>query len=70
MNIQSLKDIDVHTHAETSREHPERRHIFAEAAEKYFGEGEYPNAWDGANYYREREMAAVVLTVDMEQKTE
>ena len=69
MNVQSLKAIDVHTHAETSREHPERRTIFAAAAEKYFGEGEYPNAWDVADYYREREMAAVVFTVDMELKT-
>lgn len=69
MNVENLKAIDVHTHAETSREHPHRKHVFAEAAEKYFGEGEYPNAWGVADYYREREMAAVVFTVDMELKT-
>lgn len=69
MDVESLKAIDVHTHAETSRERPGEKHLFAEAAEKYFGEGLTPNAWDVAEYYRERNMAAVVFMVDMEMKT-
>lgn len=69
MDIRTLKAIDVHTHAETSRAHPDRKNFFAEAAESYFGENASPNAWDVAAYYRKLEMAAVVFTVDMEPKT-
>jgi predicted TIM-barrel fold metal-dependent hydrolase len=69
MDVEKIKAIDVHTHAETSRERPDKKHIFAETAEKYFGEGMTPNAWDVADYYRKLEMAAVVFTVDMEPKT-
>lgn len=69
MNVENLKAIDVHTHAETSRERPSEKHIFAETAEKYFGEELTPNAWDVAEYYRKLEMAAIVFTVDMEPKT-
>ncbi len=69
MEVEKLRAIDVHTHAETSRERPNEKHLFAEAAEKYFGEEMTPNAWDVADYYRERNMAAVVFTVDMELKT-
>lgn len=69
MNVEQLKAIDVHTHAETSRHNPGAKHAFAEAAEKYFGESEHPNAWEVAEYYRELRMAAVIFTVDMEMKT-
>ncbi len=69
MEVEKLRAIDVHTHAETSRERPNEKHLFAETAEKYFGEEMTPNAWDVADYYRERNMAAVVFTVDMEPKT-
>src|SRR3712207_381285 len=69
MDVEKLRAIDVHTHAETSRERPNEKHLFAETAEKYFGEEMTPNAWDVADYYREKNMAAVVLLVDMEPKT-
>jgi uncharacterized protein len=69
MDIEKIRAVDVHTHAETSRERPDEKHIFAERAEEYFGEGMAPNAWDVADYYRRRNMAAVIFTVDMEPKT-
>ncbi len=69
MDVEKLRAIDVHTHAETSREEPGAKHAFAEAAEEYFGSTEHPNAWEVAEYYRKRNMAAVIFTVDMEIKT-
>ena len=72
MEIENLKAIDVHTHAEMSRWNgpdPERQ-ASEEAAAEYFGEtGPRPDAWEVAEYYREREMACVVFTVDTEAKT-
>jgi predicted TIM-barrel fold metal-dependent hydrolase len=60
----------VHTHAEVGRAgedgmHPEWR----EAAKAYFGEGGTPTVDDVAAYYRERNLAAVVFTVDAETVT-
>src|SRR5579884_2231295 len=69
MDITKLNAIDVHTHAETSRAHPERKHPFAEAAGAYFGQGASPNAWEVAAYYRGLAIAAVIFPVDMELKT-
>jgi hypothetical protein len=41
-----------------------------EAARRYFkGEGEQPTAQDVADYYREREMACVIFTVDYESQS-
>jgi predicted TIM-barrel fold metal-dependent hydrolase len=63
--------IDVHVHAEVSRRTgadgltPELR----KAAAAYFGEERLPTADDVAAYYRERNMAAVIFTVDSESVT-
>jgi predicted TIM-barrel fold metal-dependent hydrolase len=70
MDVENLKAVDFHTHAETSREDgPGATHAFGDAAENYFGEGEHPNAWEVAEYYRAKQIAAVIFTVDMEYKT-
>jgi predicted TIM-barrel fold metal-dependent hydrolase len=71
IDLDAIDAIDVHVHAEVSREggDPMPPH-FREAAAKYFGShGETPTADDVAAYYRERRIAAVVFTVDMELTT-
>jgi predicted TIM-barrel fold metal-dependent hydrolase len=65
IDVDKIVAIDVHTHAEIGRTGedgllPEWR----EAAAKYFGEHAKPTVEDVAAYYRERNMAAVVFTVD------
>jgi predicted TIM-barrel fold metal-dependent hydrolase len=70
MNVADLVAIDVHTHAEVSRDgkgslSPE---LFGASA-KYFKEHPKPTVPEMAAYYRERRMAAVVFTVDAEQAT-
>ncbi|MGN9786438.1 amidohydrolase family protein [Nonomuraea sp. ZG12] len=70
MNVADLVAIDVHTHAEVSRDgkgslSPE---LFGASA-KYFKEHPKPTIAEMAAYYRERRMAAVVFTVDAEQAT-
>ena len=70
IDLDSVVAIDVHTHAEVGRTGedgllPEWR----EAAAKYFGEDGTPTVEDVAAYYRERNMAAVVFTVDAETAT-
>jgi len=70
IDVDAVVAIDVHTHAEVGRGgedglHPEWR----EAAAAYFKGGGTPTADDVAAYYRERNMAAVVFTVDAETVT-
>jgi len=70
IDVDAVVAIDVHTHAEVGRGgedglHPEWR----EAAAVYFKGGGTPTADDVAAYYRERNMAAVVFTVDAETVT-
>jgi predicted TIM-barrel fold metal-dependent hydrolase len=68
VDVDKVVAIDVHVHAEVPRSgaDPMPAH-FREAAAKYFGaHGDPPTADDVAAYYRERNMAAVVFTVDME----
>ena len=70
IDVDRLVAIDVHVHAEVGRTGedgllPEWR----EAAKRYFGEGGTPTVADVAAYYRERNMAAVVFTVDAETIT-
>jgi uncharacterized protein len=65
IDIDNIRAIDVHTHAEIGRSGedglpPEWR----AAAAEYFGEDRTPTVEDVAAYYRERNMAAVVFTVD------
>lgn len=70
MNLDNLIAIDVHTHAEVSRDghgslSPE---LFAASA-AYFKSHPRPTIPEIAAYYRERRMAAVVFTVDAEHAT-
>ena len=70
LDLDEIVAIDVHTHAEIGRTGedglpPEWR----EAAARYFGEAGKPTVEDVAAYYRERNMAAVVFTVDAETVT-
>jgi hypothetical protein len=65
IDLDTIVAIDVHTHAEVGRTGedgllPEWR----EAAAAYFGEDARPTVDEVAAYYRERNMAAVVFTVD------
>jgi len=70
VDLEKIVAIDFHTHAEVGRTGedgllPEWR----EAAQAYFGEGATPTVEDVADYYRERNMLAVVFTVDAETVT-
>jgi uncharacterized protein len=65
IDLEKIVAIDVHTHAEVGRTGEDGlRPEWRAAAEKYFGEGGKPTVEDVAAYYRERNMAAVVFTVD------
>jgi predicted TIM-barrel fold metal-dependent hydrolase len=71
IDLENITAIDVHVHAEVSRDgiDPMPTH-FREAAARYFGaKGDLPTADDVAAYYRERRIAAVVFTVDIELTT-
>jgi predicted TIM-barrel fold metal-dependent hydrolase len=69
VDVDALVAIDVHTHAESSAQHPQDEvtgELWA-AASRYFGsEPAQPTVQDVADYYRERSMMAVVFTVDDE----
>jgi predicted TIM-barrel fold metal-dependent hydrolase len=69
--VAAVKAIAVHTHAEVSRDgHDPMPPELREAARRYFkGEGAQPTAQDVADYYREREMACVIFTVDYESQS-
>jgi uncharacterized protein len=67
----SVTAIDVHVHTERSRagHDPMPPHL-REAAERYFGgDHRLPTIDEVADYYRERNMAAVVFTVDWESQS-
>ena len=68
IDLDKVKAIDVHTHVEVSRDgHDPIPPALREASQKYFREGGgTPTVDDVGTYYREREMAAVVFTVDWE----
>jgi uncharacterized protein len=68
IDLASVHAIDVHVHAELARSGedamPER---YRAAARSYFkSETPLPTADDVASYYRERNLAAVIFTVDFE----
>jgi uncharacterized protein len=69
IDVDKIVAIDVHTHAERSS-HGDEDEVALEylaAAKKYFGgEPPRPTTQDVADYYRERNMAAIVFTVDDE----
>jgi uncharacterized protein len=67
----SVTAIDVHVHTERSRagHDPMPPHL-REAAKRYFGgDHRLPTIDEVADYYRERNMAAVVFTVDWESQS-
>ena len=69
IDVDRLTAIDVHTHAE--RNHGEAQDPVTDellgAAAEYFGAAPVqPTAQEVADYYRERDMVAVVFTVDDE----
>jgi uncharacterized protein len=69
IDVDRLVALDVHTHAERSPTEPQDPVTgeVLEAAARYFGgTPPQPSAQDVADYYRERNMAAVIFTVDDE----
>jgi predicted TIM-barrel fold metal-dependent hydrolase len=70
IDLERIVAIDVHTHAESGRHGEDSlRPEWREAAARYFGDAPKPTVDDVAQYYRERNMAAVVFTVDAETQT-
>jgi predicted TIM-barrel fold metal-dependent hydrolase len=71
IDLDSVKAIDVHTHVEVSADgHDPIPPKLREASQKYFRDGGgTPTIDDVGTYYREREMAAVVFTVDWESQS-
>ena len=71
INVSKLVAIDVHTHAEISSRAPRDpcSIAFEDAMSKYFKEtAPRPTIPEVAQYYRERNMAAVIFTVDSESE--
>jgi predicted TIM-barrel fold metal-dependent hydrolase len=70
IDLERVVAIDVHTHAEIGRGGEDGlRPEWRAAAAAYFGAAAMPTVADVAGYYRERNMAAVVFTVDAETIT-
>ena len=71
IDVQALTGIDVHVHAELTRDgHDPMPPELREAARRYFRSDQpLPTVDDVAAYYRERNMAAVVFTVDWESRS-
>jgi predicted TIM-barrel fold metal-dependent hydrolase len=68
IKLDQLTAIDIHTHANISERGPRDpcSVIFDDAMAKYFKSGKLPTMPETAQYYRERNMAAVIFTVDGE----
>jgi predicted TIM-barrel fold metal-dependent hydrolase len=60
LNIERLVAIDTHVHVESRDDH----HEVDEAARRYFGAGSAPSGPALAEYYRSRNMACIVFSVD------
>jgi predicted TIM-barrel fold metal-dependent hydrolase len=71
IDVDAVQAIDVHTHAEVSLDgHDPMPPELREASQRYFRDGGgTPTAADVAAYYRERQMACVIFTVDYESRT-
>jgi uncharacterized protein len=71
IDVASVAAIDVHVHTERTRAgHDPMPPALREAAARYFGSDEpLPTVDDVAAYYRERNLAAVVFTVDWELRS-
>jgi predicted TIM-barrel fold metal-dependent hydrolase len=70
IKVQQLTALDIHTHANLSQRQPRDpcSVIFDEAMAKYFKSGQLPTIPEIAQYYRERNMAAVIFTIDGESE--
>ena len=69
MDLSKIKAIDVHVHAEVSCHDPEDPIMgkFFDAASKYFkADRKRPTIPETIAHYRERQIAFVMFTVDME----
>ncbi len=69
IDVENVAAIDVHVHAERNENEPQDpvTSEMLEAAAKYFGgHPPQPTAQEVADYYRERNMAAVIFNVDDE----
>ncbi|HUA71380.1 MAG TPA: amidohydrolase family protein [Solirubrobacteraceae bacterium] len=69
IDVENLVAIDVHVHAERNHSHPQDPVTteILEAAARYFGGSPpQPSAREVADYYRERNILAVIFTVDDE----
>lgn len=70
IDLSTITAIDVHTHAEVSSRGSSLSAELKTGADDYFKAGhERPTIQEIATYYRERNMAAVVFTVDAETAT-
>ncbi len=71
IDVAAIEAIDVHVHTELSRAgHDPMPPELREAARKYFRSNQaLPTVDDVAAYYRERNMLAVVFTVDWESRS-
>jgi predicted TIM-barrel fold metal-dependent hydrolase len=68
-NLEQVVAIDVHTHAERNEGEPQdpvTADVLSAAARYFGGSPPQPTAQEVADYYRERNMLAVVFTVDDE----
>jgi uncharacterized protein len=69
IDVESLAAIDVHVHAERNHSKPQdpvTTEILDAAAHYFGGSPPQPSAREVADYYRERNMLAVIFTVDDE----
>lgn len=71
LNLEKLVAIDVHTHAEVSSRAPRDpcSILLDEAMAKYFKGATRPTIPEVAQYYRSRNMAAVIFAVDTESES-
>jgi predicted TIM-barrel fold metal-dependent hydrolase len=71
IDLDKVQAIDFHTHVEVSTDgHDPIPPSLREASQKYFRDGGgTPTVEDVAAYYRERQMACVVFTVDWESQS-
>jgi predicted TIM-barrel fold metal-dependent hydrolase len=73
LDLENLVALDVHTHTHASirpsEPDPVSQEFLAAAARYFGGDPPRPTVQDVADYYRERNMAAVVFTVDSDAGT-
>jgi predicted TIM-barrel fold metal-dependent hydrolase len=72
IDLDAIKAIDVHTHAQVPRSEPAdpiTTEILDAAAHHFRADFPRPNAQEVADHYRERQMAAVIFCVDNEANT-